>query len=128
MRLLHTSFSDERGSVAVEFALLLPILIMLVMGIIEFGRGYNATVELTGAVREGARALALGQSSSEAGDAIVAASPGLNPAPTVTAASECTGGTERASITANYSLTYNIPFVAQGTWNIARTGVMRCGG
>lgn len=120
--------TDEQGAVAVEFALLLPLFIMLVMGITQFGRGYNATVELTGAVREGARALAVGQSSADASDAIVAASPGLTPAPTVTTASECTGGAEQASITARYSLTYNIPFVAQGTWNIVRTGVMRCGG
>lgn len=128
MRRWFLSLPDERGAVAVEFALLLPIFIMLVMGVIEFGRGYNATIELTGAVREGARALALGNSPSDAETAIIAASPGLNPEPTVTVLADCSGGAERARITANYSLTYNIPFVTQGTWDISRTGVMRCGG
>ena len=111
-----------------EFALLLPIIIILAMGIIEFGRGYNATIELTGAVREGARALALGQSSSDAADAIVAASPGLSPVPSVSGIASCPNGADQARITANYSLVYEIPFVTQGTWDISRTGVMRCGG
>src|SRR3954454_3432214 len=42
----------EAGAAVIEFALVLPLLIMLVFGIIEFGRGYNAKIELTGAVRE----------------------------------------------------------------------------
>ena len=128
MRGSFHSLPDERGAVAVEFALLLPIVIMLVMGVIEFGRGYNATIELTGAVREGARALALGQSSSDAEDAIVAASPGLSPVPSVSGVASCPNGDDRASVTATYSLSYNIPLVTQGTWDISRTGVMRCGG
>lgn len=128
MRRSFSLLPDERGAVAVEFALLLPLLIMLVMGVIEFGRGYNATIELTGAVREGARALALGQSSSDAENAIVAASPGLSPAPSVSGVASCPNGADRATITATYSLAYNIPLVSQGTWNISRTGVMRCGG
>jgi len=32
----------EQGAAVVEFALVLPILMMFVFGIVEFGRGYNA--------------------------------------------------------------------------------------
>src|SRR5713101_8221634 len=52
--------TSERGAAAVELALVLPILLLIVFGIINFGWQYNYTVELRGAIREGARALSLG--------------------------------------------------------------------
>src|SRR5215469_15927355 len=54
------SASSERGAAAVEFALLLPLLLLLVFGIIDFGRAINAQITITQAAREGARAHALG--------------------------------------------------------------------
>ncbi len=36
--------NHERGAAAVEFAILLPLLLMLVLGTIEFGRAYNAQI------------------------------------------------------------------------------------
>lgn len=50
----------DRGAAAVELALLLPVLLMIVFGIIDFGRMLNAQITLTEAAREGARAEALG--------------------------------------------------------------------
>src|SRR5712692_6093172 len=48
--------TEEAGAVAVEFALVLPILILLVFGSVEFGLAlYNKEV-ITNAGREGARA------------------------------------------------------------------------
>lgn len=119
---------DDAGAVAVEFAFLIPVLIMLSLGIIEFGRGYNASIELTGAVREGARALALGRSSADAEQAVIDASPGLNPEPIITGSTTCPNSSGRGDITASVDIAYNIPFVSSGTWTITRTGVMRCGG
>ena len=46
---------DQRGAIAVEFALIVPILLMLVLGIIEFGFGYHAWDATQNAAREGAR-------------------------------------------------------------------------
>ncbi len=43
----------------VEFAIILPLLLMLLMGIIEFGRAYNTQISIQAAAREGARELAL---------------------------------------------------------------------
>ena len=51
-----TSTKDEKGSVAVEFAILLPLFIMFVWGAIEFGLAYYTQEVLTNATREGARA------------------------------------------------------------------------
>jgi Flp pilus assembly protein TadG len=48
-------FNSERGSVAVEFALLVPVLFLILFGIINFGvLMYNQAV-ITNAAREGAR-------------------------------------------------------------------------
>jgi Flp pilus assembly protein TadG len=47
---------DERGVVAAEFALLLPALLLILFGIIEFGMIMYGREVVTNAAREGARA------------------------------------------------------------------------
>ena len=46
---------DERGASLVEFALLLPIFMMMVLGMFSGGTTYNRDITLTNAVREGSR-------------------------------------------------------------------------
>lgn len=43
------------GQALVEFALILPLLLLLVIGLVEFGRAWNAFHVITDAAREGAR-------------------------------------------------------------------------
>lgn len=45
----------EAGQALVEFALVAPLLILLVIGLVEFGRAWNAFQVITDAAREGAR-------------------------------------------------------------------------
>jgi len=52
----------ERGAAAVEMALVMPLLILMIMGIIDFGRIFNGEIQLSQAAREGARIAALGGS------------------------------------------------------------------
>lgn len=52
----------EDGASAVEFAIVLPILVLLVFGIIEFGLAYNHYVSITHAAREGVRQASVGKS------------------------------------------------------------------
>jgi Flp pilus assembly protein TadG len=47
---------NERGAVAAEFALLLPVLFTILFGIIEFGMIMYGREVVTNAAREGARA------------------------------------------------------------------------
>lgn len=47
---------NEKGQSLVEFALVLPILILLILGMVEFGWILNGQITLTSAAREGARA------------------------------------------------------------------------
>jgi len=46
---------NDRGASLIEFALVTPLLLALVLGIIEFGWVYNGYITLNGATREGAR-------------------------------------------------------------------------
>jgi Flp pilus assembly protein TadG len=99
----------ERGAAAVEFALLLPLLLLLVFGIIDFGRALNAQVTLTQAAREGARLAALNQSN--VASRTQAAATGLSPV-SVTVTSSCpTGagvGTD-AVVQVSYSFSFITP-------------------
>src|SRR6266852_732825 len=47
-----------RGQALVEFALALPVLIVLVAGVLELGRGYSFAVETSDAARDAARFVA----------------------------------------------------------------------
>lgn len=51
----HDFRKTQRGQAVVEMALVLPILIMLIFGIIEFGRILNTYMIVTNLSREGAR-------------------------------------------------------------------------
>lgn len=55
---------DRGGAAAVEFALVLPALLIILVGIIQFGVALNNYLELTDAVRSGARNLAMSRSSA----------------------------------------------------------------
>jgi Flp pilus assembly protein TadG len=102
----------------IEFAFIAPVLILLLFGIVEFGRGYSAKVQLTGAARDGARSIALRQP--------IAPQPDV----TFTINTACPAGntTSDAKVTATTTFHYDIPFFRSETKTLAATGVMRCGG
>ena len=50
----------ERGQSLVEFAIALPVLLAVVIGIFEFGMAWNQRQVITNAAREGARVAVLG--------------------------------------------------------------------
>lgn len=50
---------NERGQALVEFALIMPFLLLFIIGIVEFGRGWNQHQVITDAAREGARSAVL---------------------------------------------------------------------
>jgi Flp pilus assembly protein TadG len=52
---------NQKGASAVEFAILLPVLVMILFGMFQFGIAYNNWIALTHAAREGARLAAVGQ-------------------------------------------------------------------
>lgn len=115
----------ERGAAAVEFAIILPILIVLVLGVIEAGRAYNAQIKLTQAVREGARSSITAGSGGVA--ALVASRadlPGFS-ASNVSVTS-CPAGGGDTTVTANYPFTFDIALVTTSSFPLSATAVMRC--
>jgi Flp pilus assembly protein TadG len=54
-----TRIRDERGVALIETALTLPLLLLITVGLIEFGRAYQHWQVLTNAAREGARVAVL---------------------------------------------------------------------
>jgi Flp pilus assembly protein TadG len=119
---------DERGAVAVEFAILLPVLLLLVMGIVEFGRAYNSQISLTHAAREAVRVMALSNNPVAARTAAISAAPTLNPRLTpgdIDIAAMCAPGND-AVVTIDYTLE-TITGIA-GPFALTGGGVMRCGG
>jgi Flp pilus assembly protein TadG len=64
--------ADEGGQAIVEFALVLPLLLMVITAIVQFGIAYDHYLQLTDAVRDGARVAALSSKAAN-GDAACAA-------------------------------------------------------
>ncbi len=58
------SFRDEGGQTFVEFAIVLPILVLLVFGITQFGLAFRNYLAITDAARVGARAAAVKRTST----------------------------------------------------------------
>jgi Flp pilus assembly protein TadG len=123
----------DQGAAAVEFALLLPILLLVLFGIIDFGRALNMQIELTNAAREGVRGLALGTTANPTTATQTAAQPltGVS-----VAYSGCSGNTN-ANVTASKTFTYVTPispilnllgFSSLAVPTIQGKAQMRCGG
>lgn len=56
---------NKKGQSIVEMALILPIIIMLFMGMIEFSRIFGSYLLVTHASREGARLASIGKTDAE---------------------------------------------------------------
>lgn len=118
----------DRGAALIELALILPVLLMVMVGIIDFGRAYSYQESIQGAAREGARALALHQSVNNAVN-------GASGSATVTSIS--TGGScpttadpanpRYATVTVKAKITFGIPFISLGTKTLSATARMLCG-
>jgi Flp pilus assembly protein TadG len=113
----------------VEFALLAPVLVMLLLGIMEFGRAYNVQSTLSSAAREGVRVMAIGNNPTAARtaakNAAVAVQPALSDANFTFSPSTCAPGAQMTlKITYNLSTMTGIagPFAMEGK------GVMLCSG
>lgn len=106
------SDARDRGAAAVEFALLLPLLLLMVFGMIDFGLALHAKVTITQAAREGARLAALGQVSTVVKARTQGAATGLTvpaAAITVTTCAPTAPVTADGSVTITYAFTFLTP-------------------
>lgn len=70
--------NKSRGAIAVEFALVAPLLLALITGVVEFANIFNSQISVTQAAREAARTMAVKNSQADAKSAAVNGAPGLN--------------------------------------------------
>lgn len=118
---------SERGAALVEMAILLPILVVLIFGLVTAARAFNAQITLTHATREGVRVLAVTGDQAVAEAATVSAATSLDPIDLSVSAAVCVPG-DPTSVSATYPFDYSIPFVGSQTITLTSTAVMRCGG
>ena len=65
LKRVHLKNKNQIGATAVEFALILPILVTILFGIFQFGIAFNNWIALTQAASEGARLASVGQYSEQ---------------------------------------------------------------
>jgi Flp pilus assembly protein TadG len=112
MRRVHR----DRGAAAVEFALVLPVLLLIIFGIIDFGRMLYTQITLTQAAQASARAAAILGQGPGVDEAKKAAS-GLDTSPgkldvTVTACPTPPDPTANAEADLTYHFTFVTPLAA----------------
>jgi Flp pilus assembly protein TadG len=102
---------------------------MLLLGVMEFGRAYNAQVTLASAARESARSMAINNNQTMARTAAKNAASQLRPALTdgniTFSAASCAVGVQ-ISVTINYNLS-TMTGIA-GPFAMSGKGTMLCGG
>ena len=70
---MRTRMKNERGAALLETAITLPIVLLICVGIFEFGRAFQTWQVLTNASREGARAAVInGTTPEKVKDAVIA--------------------------------------------------------
>jgi Flp pilus assembly protein TadG len=115
-RFLHRA-RNENGQAMVEFALVLPILMALLLGIIQFGIVFNNYITLTDATRAGARKAAvsrfLGDQGVSAKAAVKSSAQGLDqkkldPTISVTASPDWNTPGNEVTVSASYPYSINI--------------------
>lgn len=128
---------DDCGAAAVEFALLTPLLLLILFGIIDFARAFNIQETLTQASREGVRGYALGLTTDPTG-ATQNAAVGV-PGVTVTYGTQnssggdssggacTTAGATNVWVRADHPYSF-IAFLNLGSITITGKAYMRCGG
>lgn len=104
---------NQKGQSLVEFSIILPLLLLIIMGIVEFGMMLNSYLTLNNAARDGARYGVIGNSNAQIQSMITSSSPSLNSADltiTITPAdgSRISGNTLTVNLTYNYKLTVPI--------------------
>jgi Flp pilus assembly protein TadG len=109
----------------VEFAMVAPLFVMLIVGLLQFGRAYSVMISLEGAAREGARSLALGEPTATVETKTRSAAPAV----VIDSVSQqkCTQAGGQAVVIAKKNITFSIPLVPTMTKTLEAQAAMRCG-
>ncbi len=133
-----TNRSSERGAALVEFAIVAPVLIMIMMGVVQLGLLLHQQQGIHAAAREGARQGSF-PSATEADieSAVNTALNGINlantPVVTITPANgsgvPCDGnvvGADSVTVNVQVAAVLDIPFLAGQAVNLSGEGTFKC--
>ena len=126
----------ERGVIAVEFAIVFPLLALIFFGIVQFGIAFSKYEVYTGAAREGARFAAVrcaplrtnGCLPGDISNKVISAAAGYAITGTPTGSIVCSGSTVGQSVTVSWtqSIAISIPFWKNVTATPTISAVFRC--
>lgn len=116
--------SEDHGAAAVEMAIVLPILVLLLGGIVDLGFAFNAQISLTHAAREGVRVEAIGTGDGAAAAQAAFVALGTGPA-TATVTRSCPNAN---GAQVRVSATYDAIFIPLFSRTLNSQAVMRCNG
>ena len=136
MRSLLLRKRDQRGAAAVEMAIVLPVLVLLVFGIIQWSIYFNRLQGLQAAAREGARVAALPQSTqsdvkAKVTDALSGvlpsgATPTISVSPSSSNPCDLQAAGTSVTVTVKVSTDLNIPLWGNQTVTQTGKGVFKC--
>lgn len=111
-----------------EFALIVPILVVIISAIVAFGKAYSELEVLNGAAREGARTAAVRGAASEVQAAVVNAADPYTLTQTPAISQTCDDTTTGTPVTVSWDQTITIEILGLPVMSPTRTisGTFRC--
>jgi Flp pilus assembly protein TadG len=110
---------DDNGQTMVEFILVLPVLLIVLFGIVQFGITFKDYVTLTDAVRAGARTAAVSRNS---------ANPDADTIARVKSASDLTPASVEVTVTSTWVHGDDVVVVGKYPYSISLFGVVVASG
>lgn len=110
---LWLKLKNRRGQSIVEMALLLPVLLMILLGILEFGRVYGAYMIISNAARDGARVGSVGGTTTQIYTTVINDTSALNTSD-INVLTSTTGSGDRGdsiTVTVGYDIQIMAPFL-----------------
>ena len=101
----------ERGTAAVEFALVLPLLLVITLALVQVGLLVRDRLLVESAARAGARAAALQDDVAAIRDAATAAAPSLDPAVLSLAVGRAGVRGDPVTVTVDYTSAVRVPLI-----------------
>ncbi len=123
----------EQGQALVEFTVILPVLLIVLWGIFQFGVAFNDYIQVTSAAREAARKAAVSRSLGSAAATSAAVAAAKTTAPdlhlsdsqiTVSPSNNWTQGTD-VTVTVKYPFKINLLGRVMGSGNLTSSTTMR---
>lgn len=111
---IHSLVGSDKGQSIVEFAMVVPMLVLILFGILECGRMFNCWLVAENAAREGARLGAVQASAADITTRVRAVSPTLETARTTVEVINAQGapGTS-VTVRVRYSFQFVVPLIAR---------------